>query len=48
MQLRSLLDWLLGTEVNKYLLSGPTQARGGLPTAMSQLAVVVPMTIPLS
>ncbi|ARF15032.1 hypothetical protein SporoS204_13275 [Sporosarcina ureae] len=36
--LRALLDWLLGTEVSAFLLSGPAQARGGLPTARSQLA----------
>ncbi|PIC97744.1 hypothetical protein CSV68_16890, partial [Sporosarcina sp. P29] len=36
--LGSLLDWLLFTEVGGGLLSGPAQARGGLPTARSQLA----------
>ncbi|PIC97820.1 hypothetical protein CSV68_16360 [Sporosarcina sp. P29] len=36
--LGALPDWLLDTEVIKCLLSGPAQARGGLPTARSQLA----------
>ncbi|PID07419.1 hypothetical protein CSV65_16245 [Sporosarcina sp. P31] len=41
--LGALLDWLLGTEVSECLLSGPAQARGGLPTARSQLAVMLPV-----
>ncbi|ARK22554.1 hypothetical protein SporoP32a_14015 [Sporosarcina ureae] len=36
-----LLDWLLGTGVSEGLLFGLAQARGGLPPAMSQLAVVL-------
>ncbi|ARJ39241.1 hypothetical protein SporoP8_10385 [Sporosarcina ureae] len=34
------LDWLLGTKISEGMLSGPAQARGGLPPALSQLAIV--------
>ncbi|ARF15039.1 hypothetical protein SporoS204_13315 [Sporosarcina ureae] len=34
------LDRLLGTGVSECSFSGPAQARGGLPTARSQLAKV--------
>ncbi|PIC68091.1 hypothetical protein CSV78_04685 [Sporosarcina sp. P16a] len=37
------LDLFLDFEVSKCSLFGPAQARGGLPTAMSQLAMVLPV-----
>ncbi|PIC58389.1 hypothetical protein CSV80_05330 [Sporosarcina sp. P12(2017)] len=41
--LGALLDWLLGIGVSGCSFSGLAQARGGLPPAMSQLAVVLPV-----
>ncbi len=39
----ALLDWLLGIGVSECSFSGPAQARGGLPPARSQLAMVLPV-----
>ncbi|PIC76042.1 hypothetical protein CSV74_13235 [Sporosarcina sp. P19] len=41
--LGALLDWLLGIGVRECLLFGPAKARGGLPPARSQLAIVLPV-----